>query len=221
MTEGSDGPAIKVLIVDDHEIVRRGVAALLENEGFLVVGGEPDVEAALVNARRTKPDVVLMDVRLENTSGIEGCREIRAELPGTAVIMLTSFADEQALFASILAGASGFVLKQVQGDDIVRAVREAAAGRSLLDPGMTSSVLERLRTRRDLFTDERLGKLSPQEDRILTLIADGKTNREIGDELHLAEKTIKNYVSTIFTKLDVSRRAEAAAYLERHRPHDG
>jgi DNA-binding NarL/FixJ family response regulator len=209
---------VTVLIVDDHEVVRRGVAALLEGEGFVVVGDEPDTTRALATARRTRPDVVLMDVRMDGESGIEGCREIRAALPDTAVIMLTSFADEQALFASILAGASGFVLKQVQGDDIVRAVREAAAGRSLLDPGMTASVLQRLRTRKDLFVDERLGKLSPQEERILALIADGKTNREIGDDLRLAEKTIKNYVSSIFLKLGVSRRAEAASYLERHRP---
>jgi two-component system, NarL family, response regulator DevR len=181
---------------------------------------KPKVFWSWETAERVKPDVVLMDVRLEHQSGIEACREIRAQLPDTAVIMLTSFADEQALFASILAGAAGFVLKQVGGDDLVRAVREAAAGRSLLDPGMTASVLERLRTRKDIFADEKLSKLSAQEDRILSLIADGKTNKEIGEELHLAEKTIKNYVSGIFAKLEVSRRAEAAAYLERHRTTD-
>lgn len=208
--------AIRVMIVDDHEVVRRGVAALLEAEGMLVVGSESDIEHAMSTAKRTRPNVVLMDVRLGVDSGIEGCREIRAALPETAVIMLTSFADEQALFASILAGAAGFVLKQVQGDDIVRAVREASAGRSLLDPGMTAVMLERLRNRKDVLGDERLGALSPQEDRILHLIADGRTNREIGEDLHLAEKTIKNYVSSIFMKLGVTRRAGAAAYLERH-----
>lgn len=208
---------ITVLIVDDHEVVRRGVASLLESEGMLVVDTAADASSAVSTARRTKPDVVLMDVRMDGPSGIEACREIRTELPDTHVVMLTSFADEEALFASILAGASGFVLKQVGGDDIVRAVREAAAGRSMLDPGMTSSVLDRLRDRKDVLGDDRLSKLSPQEERILARIAEGKTNREIGDELKLAEKTIKNYVSGIFAKLGVSRRAEAAVYLERHR----
>lgn len=216
----SGDPVIRVLVVDDHEVVRRGVVSMLEAEGMLVVGSEATADGALRTARRTKPNVVLMDVRLEQGSGVEGCRNIRAELPDTAVIMLTSFADEDALFASILAGASGFVLKQLTGDDMIRAVREAAAGRSMLDPSMTTSVLERMRSRRDIFTDERLRQLSAQEDRILELMAEGKTNREIGESLHLAEQTIKNYVSSIFSKLGVTRRAEAASYLERHRTQD-
>lgn len=207
----------KVLIVDDHDIVRQGVRALVESQDdMLVVGEAGDADSALAEARRTNPDVVIMDVRLESSTGIEACREIRAALPETRVIMLTSFADEEALFASIMAGASGFVLKQVRGDDVVRAIRQVAAGHSLLDPSMTGSVLERLRKSKDLLRDEKLSRLSAQEERILTLIADGRTNREIGEELHLAEKTIKNYVSSILAKLEVARRAEAAAYLARH-----
>lgn len=205
------------MIVDDHEIVRQGLRTLIEAEDdLIVVGDAADAHEAVAIALRTKPDVVIMDVRLEASNGIEACREIRGQLPETKVIMLTSFADEEALFSSILAGASGFVLKQVRGDDVVRAVRAVAAGQSLLDPAMTGSVLERLRKRRDILRDEKLAKLSPQEERILSLIAEGSTNREIGEELHLAEKTIKNYVSSILAKLEVARRAEAAAYLARH-----
>lgn len=207
----------KVLVVDDHDIVRQGVRALIDSqEDMFVVGEAADADEAVSEATRTLPDVVVMDVRLETSTGIEACREILAALPETRVIMLTSFADEEALFASILAGASGFVLKQVRGDDVVRAVRQVAAGQSLLDPAMTGSVLERLRQRKDLLRDEKLSRLSPQEERILTLVAEGKTNREIGSDLHLAEKTIKNYVSSILAKLEVARRAEAAAYLARH-----
>lgn len=207
----------KVLVVDDHDIVRQGVRALIDSqEDMFVVGEAADADEAVSEATRTLPDVVVMDVRLETSTGIEACREILAALPETRVIMLTSFADEEALFASILAGASGFVLKQVRGDDVVRAVRQVAAGQSLLDPAMTGSVLERLRQRKDLLRDEKLSRLSPQEERILTLVAEGKTNREIGNDLHLAEKTIKNYVSSILAKLEVARRAEAAAYLARH-----
>jgi DNA-binding NarL/FixJ family response regulator len=162
------------------------------------------------------PDVVVMDVRLADGSGIEATREIRARRPETKVLMLTSFADDEALFASIMAGASGYVLKQVKGGDLVRSIREVAEGRSLLDPEVTGAVLDRLRKSKHLLKDEKLARLSGQEERILTLVADGKTNKEIGDALKLAEKTVKNYVSTILQKLEVSRRAEAAAYLARH-----
>ena len=157
-----------------------------------------------------------MDVRLADGSGIEATREIRAANPDIRVLMLTSFADDEALFSSIMAGASGYVLKQVRSDDLLRAIRSVGAGDSLLDPSVTSAVLDRLRKGKHLLKDEKLARLSPQEERILTLIADGLTNREIGDELNLAEKTIKNYVSSILSKLEVARRAEAAAYLARH-----
>jgi DNA-binding NarL/FixJ family response regulator len=157
-----------------------------------------------------------MDVRLSDGSGIEATREIRAARPATKVLMLTSFADDEALFASIMAGASGYVLKQVKSGDLLHAIRAVGAGDSLLDPSMTTAVLDRLRKGKHLMADEKLARLSPQEERILQQIADGKTNKEIGDDLNLAEKTVKNYVSSILSKLEVARRAEAAAYLARH-----
>jgi two-component system, NarL family, response regulator DevR len=162
------------------------------------------------------PDVVVMDVRLADGSGIEATREIRARRPQTQVLMLTSFADDEALFASIMAGASGYVLKQVRSGELVKAIRAVGQGKSLLDPEVTKSVLDRLRRGKHLMKDEKLARLSPQEERILSLVAEGKTNHEIGEELHLAEKTVKNYVSSILSKLEVARRAEAAAYLARH-----
>jgi DNA-binding NarL/FixJ family response regulator len=204
------------LLVDDHEVVRSGVRALLETADDVVVTGEAEsVRDAVVEADRTKPDVVVMDVRLADGSGIEATREIRAKYPGTHVVMLTSFADDEALFASIMAGAAGYLLKQVKADDLVRAIRTVGRGESLLDPAVTRSVLDRLRKGKHLLKDEKLARLSPQEERILSLVADGKTNREIAGELNLAEKTIKNYVSSILSKLEVARRAEAAAYLAR------
>jgi DNA-binding NarL/FixJ family response regulator len=205
------------MLVDDHEVVRNGVRALLEVAEDIVICAEAgSVRQAIDEAERTRPDVVVMDVRLADGSGIEATREIRARRPKTQVLMLTSFADDEALFASIMAGASGYVLKQIQGTEIVRAIREVGQGKSLLDPEVTKSVLDRLRKGKHLMKDERLARLSPQEERILTLVADGRTNKEIGEELHLAEKTVKNYVSSILSKLEVGRRAEAAAYLARH-----
>lgn len=210
-------PQLRVMLVDDHEIVRDGIKAMLQAESDIVVTSEAGtVQDAIYEAARTAPDVVVMDVRLADGSGIEATREIRAHNPATRVLMLTSFSDDQALFSSIMAGASGYVLKQVKSNDLLRAIRAVAAGDSLLDPSVTTSVLERLRKGKHLMQDERLARLSPQEERILTLVADGKTNKEIGDELHLAEKTVKNYVSSILSKLEVARRAEAAAYLARH-----
>jgi two-component system, NarL family, response regulator DevR len=212
----SDQP-IRVMLVDDHEVVRQGLRALLEAGGDVVVAGEASgVQEAVDVAAAVRPDVVVMDVRLEDGSGIEATREIRAGRPNTKVIMLTSFADDEALFASIMAGASGYVLKQVRGGDLLRSIRTVAAGGSLLDPAVTGAVLDRLRKGKHLLKDEKLARLSPQEERILVLVADGKTNKEIGDEIHLAEKTVKNYVSSILSKLEVARRAEAAAYLARH-----
>jgi two-component system response regulator DevR len=208
---------LRVLLVDDHEVVRNGVASLLKSTDDIVVAGEAGtVRDAVEEAERTRPDVVVMDVRLADGSGIEATREIRARRPQTQVLMLTSFADDEALFASIMAGASGYVLKQVKSGELVRAIRAVGQGQSLLDPAVTKSVLERLRKGKHLMRDEKLARLSPQEERILSRVADGRTNREIGAELHLAEKTVKNYVSSILSKLEVARRAEAAAYLARH-----
>jgi two-component system response regulator DevR len=210
-------PPLRVLLVDDHEVVRDGVKALLQaTEDIIVTAEASSVREAIDEADRARPDVVVMDVRLADGSGIEATREIRARHPKTSVIMLTSFADDEALFASIMAGASGYVLKQVKGGELVRAIRTVGKGESLLDPAVTSAVLDRLRKGKHLLKDEKLARLSPQEERILALVAEGKTNGEIGDELHLAEKTVKNYVSSILSKLEVARRAEAAAYLARH-----
>ena len=210
-------PLLRVMLVDDHEIVRDGIRSMLAAEEDIVVATEAgSVQEAIDEADRTKPDVIVMDVRLSDGSGIEATREIRARHPETRVLMLTSFADDEALFASIMAGASGYVLKQVRSDDLLRAIRAVGAGESLLDPAVTSAVLDRLRKGKHLLRDERLARLTPQEERILTLVADGRTNGEIGTELGLAEKTVKNYVSSILSKLEVARRAEAAAYLARH-----
>jgi DNA-binding NarL/FixJ family response regulator len=217
MEKAKTKPPLRVLLVDDHEVVRDGVRALLQATDDIIVTAEAgSVREAVDEADRARPDVVVMDVRLVDGSGIEATREIRAKHPKTAVIMLTSFADDEALFASIMAGASGYVLKQVKGGELVRAIRTVGKGESLLDPAVTNAVLERLRKGKHLLRDEKLARLSPQEERILSAVADGKTNKEIGDDLHLAEKTVKNYVSSILSKLEVARRAEAAAYLARH-----
>jgi two-component system, NarL family, response regulator DevR len=205
------------MLVDDHEIVRDGIRAALAPEDDIVVTAQAGtVQEAIDEADRTRPDVVVMDVRLADGSGIEATREIRARHPETKVLMLTSFADDEALFASIMAGASGYVLKQVRPGELLRAIRAVGAGDSLLDPSVTSAVLDRLRKGKHLMKDERLARLSPQEERILQAIAEGETNRQIGEDLGLAEKTVKNYVSSILSKLEVARRAEAAAYLARH-----
>jgi DNA-binding NarL/FixJ family response regulator len=215
LSEKSAG-LIRVMLVDDHEVVRQGLKAMLESTGEMTVVAEAgSVADAVERAGIGRPDVIVMDVRLADGSGIEATREIRAKRPEMQVIMLTSFADDEALFASIMAGASGYVLKQVKGDELVRSIRAVADGKSLLDPSVTGAILDRLRKTKDLLKDEKLARLSPQEERILTLVADGKTNREIGEALKLAEKTVKNYVSAILAKLEVSRRAEAAAYLAR------
>ena len=215
--ERPEGTPLRLMLVDDHEVVRSGLRNLLEAAGGVrVVAEAGTVVDAVAEAERTTPDVIVMDVRLADGSGIEATREIRARRPETRVLMLTSFADDEALFASIMAGASGYVLKQIRGTDLVRAVQAVGRGDSLLDPAVTATVLERLRKGKHLLRDERLARLSAQEERILTLVAEGHTNREIGSRLKLAEKTVKNYVSTILSKLEVGRRAEAAAYLARH-----
>jgi two-component system response regulator DevR len=212
-----DAPPLRVMLVDDHEVVRNGIRAMLEATDDIVVAGEAGtVREAVERAAAVLPDVIVMDVRLTDGSGIEATREIRAARPVTLVLMLTSFADEEALFSSIMAGASGYVLKQIHSAELVNAIRTVGAGHSLLDPAVTAGVLDRLRKGKHLLKDEKLARLSPQEERILALVADGRTNRQIGEELKLAEKTVKNYVSSILQKLEVARRAEAAAYLARH-----
>ena len=204
------------MLVDDHEIVRSGVSAMLgATEDIRVVAEAESVAHAVREAERTRPDVVVMDIRLVDGSGIEATREIRDRLPNTQVLMLTSFDDDEALYASIMAGAAGYVLKQIRGGDLVRGIRAVGAGQSLLDPAVTRQVLDRLRRGKHL-QDEKLALLSPQEEKILALVAEGKTNGQIGAELFLAEKTVKNYVSSILGKLEVVRRSEAAAYLARH-----
>jgi DNA-binding NarL/FixJ family response regulator len=210
-------PPIRVMLVDDHEVVRQGVRWLIESQPDMSVCAEASsVQDAVATARLALPDVVVMDVRLGSGSGIEATREIRARLPSTHVIMLTSYADDDALFASIMAGAAGYVLKEIRGVDLMGAVRSVASGQSLLDPSVTAAVLDRVRRSAKHLKDEKLARLSPQEERILGMIAGGKTNREIAGDLHLSEKTVKNYVSAILSKLEVSRRAEAAAYVTRY-----
>ena len=214
---------IKVFLLDDHEIVRRGVRDLLEAAGDIEVVGEAGTVAqALERIPLAQPDVCVLDVQLPDGSGVSGCRDVRSARPELGCLMLTSFSDDEALFEAVMAGASGYVLKQVRGSDIVDAVRRVARGESLLDPLLTSRIIERLR--RGPEEDERLRDLTGQERRILALLADGKTNRQIADEMFLAEKTVKNYVSNLLSKMGMSRRTEAAVYAARleernaHRP---
>ena len=203
-----------MFLVDDHEVVRRGVRDLLESAGGIEVVGEAGTaEAARTRIPLARPDVAVLDVRLPDGSGIEVCRDIRSEHPEVRCLMLTSFDDDEALFNAVVAGAAGYVLKDVRGGDIVESVRRVARGESLLDPLATARVIERLR--RPPPDDERLASLSPQERRILELLADGLTNRQIAAEMYLAEKTIKNYVSNLLMKLGMSRRTEAAVYAAR------
>jgi DNA-binding NarL/FixJ family response regulator len=207
------------LVVDDHEVVRQGLAALLDRrEGFQVVAEAGTVEEALAQARRHIPDIVVMDVRLPDGSGIEACREIRAEMPETRVVMLTSYPDEEAVLSAIVAGASGYLLKQVRARDLVAAIEAVGRGESLLDPAVTEKVLERIRriASGSQETDE-LSQLTAQERKILLLVAEGKTNKEIAAEIYLSDKTVKNYVSSILAKLNLERRAQAAAFVAKHR----
>jgi DNA-binding NarL/FixJ family response regulator len=205
---------IRVFLLDDHELVRRGLADLLGVEADIeVVGEASSVAEAMVRIPATKPDVAVLDVRLPDGSGVEVCRDIRSQLSDVQCLMLTSFSDDEALFDAIMAGASGYVLKEIRGNDLVDAIRQVAAGKSLLDPSLTQKVLERLR--KGNGEDERLAALSDQERKILILIGDGLTNRQIGEELHLAEKTVKNYVSSLLAKLGMERRTQAAAFVAR------
>ena len=209
---------IRVLIVDDHEVVREGLRSLLRRRSELTVVGEADsVASALSEARRTQPDVVVMDVRLPDGTGVEACREIRAHRPETKVIMLTSYADDEAVFSSIMAGATGYLLKQTRTQALIEAIERAMRGESLLDPAVTQRVLERMRSAGTGKQDE-ISLLSEQEQKILELIAEGKTNKEIAQEIYLSDKTVKNYVSSILSKLNLRRRSEAAAFIARRRP---
>jgi DNA-binding NarL/FixJ family response regulator len=210
----------RVFLLDDHEVVRRGLRDLLEAEDDLEVVGEAGTaEEAYGRIPATSPDVAVLDVRLPDGDGIEVCREIRSKHPEIACIMLTSFSDDEAVYAAIMAGAAGYLLKQVRGTDLVDGIRLVGGGGSLLDPSVTARVLERVRNRDQ---DDELSMLTGQERKILDLIAEGLTNRQIGERLFLAEKTVKNYVSNLLAKLGMSRRTEAAAYAarleERRRP---
>ncbi len=214
MSEGQ----VRVMLVDDHEVVREGLRTLVgKNKGLIVVAEASTMAEAIETAGRAKPDVVIMDVRLPDGSGVEACRTIREARPETKVIMLTSYADDEALFASIVAGAAGYLLKQTRGQAVIDAITSVAQGRSLLDPDVTGKVLERVRRGRD-EDDPAFASLTDQERKVLEQLAEGKTNREIGEVLFLSEKTVKNYVSRILDKLGLSRRAEAAAYMAKRRP---
>lgn len=205
---------IKVFLLDDHEIVRRGLRDLLESAGDMEVVAEAgSAEEALRRLPAANPDVAVLDVRLPDGNGVEVCREIRSRMPTVQCLMLTSYADDEALFDAIMAGASGYVLKQVRADDLIEAIRKVAAGQSLLDPGVTARVLERLRS--GTVADEKLEGLTGQERKILDLLAEGMTNREIADRMYLAEKTVKNYVSNLLSKMGMQRRTEAAVYAAR------
>jgi two-component system, NarL family, response regulator DevR len=205
--------ATRVFLLDDHEVVRRGLRELLEAEDDMEVVGEAGTaEEAYGRIPATSPNVAVLDMRLPDGDGVDVCREIRSKHPDIACIMLTSFSDDDAVYAAILAGAAGYLLKQVRGTDLVEGIRRVAAGDSLLDPAVTTRVLERLRHKDD---DDPLAALTDQERKILELIAEGLTNRQIGERMFLAEKTVKNYVSNMFAKLGMSRRTEAAAYAAR------
>ena len=204
----------RIFLLDDHEIVRRGLRELLEaEEDFEVVGEASTAAEAMARIPAVRPDVAVLDVRLPDGNGVEVCRDLRSAHPEVHCLMLTSYADDEALFDAIMAGAAGYVLKQVRGAELVDGIRRVAAGQSLLDPSLTSRVLERLRHAPE--EDERLRGITDQERRILNLLADGKTNRQIAEEMFLAEKTVKNYVSNLLTKMGMSRRTEAAVYAAR------
>jgi DNA-binding NarL/FixJ family response regulator len=214
----SNEPSIRILIADDHEVVRIGLAALLDREaGFRVVGEAASGNEALRLARALRPDVVVMDVRMPDGSGTEACRAITAELPHTPVVMLTSYADDDALFDAIAAGASGYVLKRIGSDALVSAIRTVAGGQSMLDPAVTAVVLERLRTAAHAEESGAFSELTEQERRVLAHLAQGESNREISIDMGLAEKTVRNYVSNILAKLALSSRAQAAAVAIRNR----
>ncbi len=209
--------SVSVFLVDDHEVVRQGLRALLEEAGLTVVGEASSAAEAVPRIVATRPQVAVLDVQLPDGTGIDVCREVRSRLPETACLMLTSFDDDEALFAAIMAGAAGYLLKQIRGLQLVESVQRVAAGESLLDPKVTTRVLERLRS--GPRQDPRLASLTDQERRILDLIAEGLTNRQIGSRLGLAEKTVKNYVSSLLAKIGMRSRTQAALYVAGSKPH--
>ena len=217
-TDSSTPPAdgqIRVFLLDDHEIVRRGIRELLEGEPDIVVVGESGLaEEAARRIPALRPDVAILDARLPDGSGIDVCREIRSRDPQIKAMILTSYDDDEALFAAIMAGAAGYTLKQVRGNDLVDTVRRVAAGQSTLDPSVTSAVLDRVRNGPPV--DKELERLTAQEQRILDLIGEGLTNRQIGERMFLAEKTVKNYVSSMLAKLGLSSRTQAAIFSTKH-----
>lgn len=214
----STEPAIRILIADDHEVVRIGLAALLDRQaGFRVVGEAASGNEAVRMARALRPDVVVMDIRMPDGSGTDACRAITAELPQTPVVMLTSYADEEALFEAISAGAAGYVLKRIGSDELVSAVRTVAGGQSMLDPAVTAAVLERLRRAAHAEESGAFSELTEQERRVLAHLAQGASTREIASSMELAEKTVRNYVSNILAKLSLASRAQAAAFAIRNR----
>ena len=222
MTDQIDARPLRLLVVDDHEVVRQGLVSLLDRrEHFQVVAEAGTAAEAVEMARKFEPDLVVMDVRLPDGSGIEACREIRSEFPATRVVILTSYPDEEAVLSAIIAGASGYLLKQIRSRDLVSALESVGRGESLLDPAVTEKVLDRVRRiATGTYTDE-MAQLPQQEQKILLLVAEGKTNKEIASEVFLSDKTVKNYVSSILSKLNLERRAQAAAFVARHRLKGG
>jgi two-component system, NarL family, response regulator DevR len=206
------------MLVDDHDVVRAGLRLVLEEDASISVVAEAATLAdAVAGALRSRPDIVLMDVRLTNGNGIEATREIQFQLPDTRILMLTTYPDDEALFASIMAGAAGYLLKSVSPATLLSAVHSIARGESLLDPAVTRKVLTRVRESKVLERDVKLASLTPREEQVLDLLATGMTNAQIGREIHISDKTVKNHVSTILGKLEVGRRTEAAAYVAQHR----
>jgi DNA-binding NarL/FixJ family response regulator len=214
---GSDRTQIRLLLVDDHEVLRLGLRTLFtESGGFEVVGEAGTMAEGINAAAKLMPDVVLMDVRLPDGSGVQACREIRTARPETRVVFLTSYADEDAVLQTILAGAYGFLLKEVSSEELIRAMKTVAAGRSILDPAVTQRVLDRLKGLSGATESQKPDELSAQEERVLSLVAEGKTNKEIAGLLQLSDKTVGHYLENIFQKLQVSRRSQAAVYYTKH-----
>jgi DNA-binding NarL/FixJ family response regulator len=213
--------SLTILLVDDHEVVRVGVRALIERQpGLEVVGEAATVREAVEQARLLRPDVVLLDIRLPGGSGLEACHQIKAHRPETKIIILTSFPDDEVLFDAIACGAEGYVLKQIGSDELIRALERVGRGETLLDPALTNRVFAKMREVRRHERAHAFAELNAQEMQILSRIAEGGTNRQIGKALHLSEKTVRNYVSEILGKLNLNSRAQAAAYAARHRIED-
>jgi two-component system response regulator DevR len=212
---------LKILLVDDHEVVRVGLRALIERQpGMEVIGEAGSVREAVSQARDLMPDVVVLDIRLPGGSGLDACRQIKAHQPDTRVIILTSFPDDDVLFDAIASGADGYVLKQIGSDDLIKALERVGRGESLLDPALTNQVFAKMRQVRRQERAHAFAELNAQEMQILAAVAEGQTNRDIGAALHLSEKTVRNYVSTILSKLELASRAQAAAYAARNRIED-